>query len=102
MLKEPQNIIKISSQEEDGTYLQMVFDADELKHEEITERFQNFLRGIGYNITYDTSQVTRFEVIDHTLGGTGRVLSYYGADVNLLYQDDGRTLKVILTNKDEA
>ena len=53
MLKEPQNIIKISSQHIDGEYSQMVFDAGEIHHEDLVERFQNFLRGIGYNIPYN-------------------------------------------------
>ena len=52
MNKQPQNIIKISSQEEGGAYLQMVFDAGSLDHWEITKRFHNFLRGAGYNIRY--------------------------------------------------
>ena len=52
MLKEPQNIIKISSQMEDGNYLQMVFDAEDMGHKELIELFQNFLRGIGYVIPY--------------------------------------------------
>lgn len=53
MIKQPQNIIKISSQEEGGAYLQMVFDAGNLDHWEMTKRFHNFLRGTGYNIRYD-------------------------------------------------
>ena len=53
MLKEPQNIIKISSQTEDGNYLQMVFDAHGIGHEELVELFQNFLRGIGFGIPYE-------------------------------------------------
>ena len=52
MLKEPQNIVKISSQTEDGNYSQMVFDAEDMGHEELVELFQNFLRGIGYIIPY--------------------------------------------------
>tara|TARA_R110000796_G_scaffold57940_1_gene133592 strand:+ start:1383 stop:1583 length:201 start_codon:yes stop_codon:yes gene_type:complete len=53
MLKTPQNIIKISSQDDEGKYFQMVFDAEDMGHEELVERFQNFLRGIGYIIPYD-------------------------------------------------
>ena len=36
--------------------------------------------------------IDRFEVIDET----GRALVKYGVSVELLYQDDGRTLKVVL------
>jgi|TARA_R110001599_G_scaffold254561_1_gene454774 hypothetical protein len=36
--------------------------------------------------------INRFEVIDET----GRVIVRHGVSVELLYQDDGRTLKVVL------
>ena len=36
--------------------------------------------------------VSRFEVIDET----GRLIVKYDVSVELLYQDDGRTLKVVL------
>jgi hypothetical protein len=39
--------------------------------------------------------INRFEVIDET----GRVVVKYGVSVELLYQDDGRTLKVFLKDK---
>ena len=52
MIKTPQNIIKISSQHTDGDYSQMVFNANESHYEDLVERFQNFLRGIGYAIPY--------------------------------------------------
>lgn len=46
------------------------------------------------------SQVTRFEVIDHTKPlGSGRVFTRWLEEpfsVKLSYQDDGRTLKVFL------
>ncbi len=45
-----------------------------------------------------TSAVTRFEVIDHTAGGEGRILTKRGVRVDLLFQDDGRTLKALLTD----
>jgi hypothetical protein len=45
------------------------------------------------------SKVTRFEVID----ATGRAFTAWGVKVDLSYQDDGRTLKVFLTRRnDEA
>ena len=40
----------------------------------------------------DTKTITRFEVINEK----GRVLVCYGVKVKLLYQDDGKTLKVFL------
>ena len=43
--------------------------------------------------------VTRFEVIDHTASGEGRALVRYSVAVTLSYQDDGRTLKVFLTDQ---
>jgi hypothetical protein len=46
-------------------------------------------------------KVTRFEVIDDTWAGTGRVFAHYGCSVELSYQDDGKTLKVFLTDKEE-
>jgi hypothetical protein len=58
MIKTPQNMIKISSQIQGGDYLQMVFDAKDMNHEELVERFQNFLRGIGYTIDHGTSDST--------------------------------------------
>ena len=36
--------------------------------------------------------INRFEVIDET----GRLIVKYDVSVELLYQDDGRTLKVVL------
>ena len=36
--------------------------------------------------------INRFELIDET----GRLVVKYGVSVELLYQDDGRTLKVVL------
>jgi hypothetical protein len=42
--------------------------------------------------------VTRFEVIDHTKTGEGRILVRRGITVSLSFQDDGRTLKVFLTD----
>ena len=55
MIKTPQNMIKISSQIQGGDYLQMVFDAKDMNHEELVERFQNFLRGIGHTIGHGVS-----------------------------------------------
>ena len=46
-------------------------------------------------------KVTRFEVIDHTTDGSqGRVLVQYDVVVQLSLQDDGRTLKVFLGDKE--
>jgi hypothetical protein len=54
MNKEPQNIIKISSQHSDGDYSQTVFDAYDLDSQDLMAKFTDFLRGIGYYIDYET------------------------------------------------
>lgn len=42
-------------------------------------------------------KVTRFEVIDHTPNGEGRVFTKRGInEIEISYQDDGRTLKIFL------
>ena len=50
----------------------------------------------------EEQKVTRFEVIDHREGSEtfGRAMTVYGARVSLSYQDDGRTLKVFLSDQD--
>jgi len=45
----------------------------------------------------DNSKVTRFEVIDEN----GRVYTKYNCTIKLSYQDDSRTLKVFITNKQD-
>ena len=50
----------------------------------------------------DTEKVTRFEVIDHTRGGKGRVLVEYGVNVEVQIQDEGRTLKVFLSDNNRT
>jgi hypothetical protein len=57
-------------------------------------------------------KVTRFEVIDYTaeakgynyksigMALSGRVLVKYGVSIELSYQDDGKTLKVFITDKE--
>jgi hypothetical protein len=52
----------------------------------------------GYGESEKASRVTRFEVIDET----GRIYVKYGVEVELSYQDDGRTLKVFVRSKGEA
>jgi hypothetical protein len=44
--------------------------------------------------------VTRFEVIDHRRHGSnvGRVFVSYDVSVKLVYQDDGKTLKVFVSD----
>jgi hypothetical protein len=46
---------------------------------------------------------TRLEVIDHTTSGNkvGRILTKYAPNIEIQFQDDGRTLKVFLTDKIE-
>tara|TARA_R110002110_G_scaffold96968_1_gene249401 strand:+ start:17 stop:172 length:156 start_codon:yes stop_codon:yes gene_type:complete len=50
----------------------------------------------------NTKKVTRFEVIDHTNRGEGRVLVEYGVNVELQLQDDGKTLKVFLSDNNKT
>ena len=47
----------------------------------------------------NTEKITRFEVIDHTSEFQGRILVKYGVRVEISIQDDGRTMKVFLTDK---
>ena len=51
----------------------------------------------------DVSKVTRFEVINHRAPGTpgarGRVYVEYDCAIELSLQDDGRTLKVFVTDE---
>jgi hypothetical protein len=46
-----------------------------------------------------TKSVTRFEVIDHTSKKRGRIVVEYNVNVELSLQDENRTLKVFLTDK---
>lgn len=46
-------------------------------------------------------RVTRFEVIDHREDGEGRVFVARPVRVQLMYQDDGKTLKVRITDRGE-
>ena len=50
-------------------------------------------------MTMETEKITRFEVIDHTSEFQGRILVKYGVKVEISIQDDGRTMKVFLTDK---
>lgn len=50
-------------------------------------------------IHYPTEKVTRFEVIDHTKEMLGRAYVKYGVDIELSFQDDGKTLKVFVNDK---
>jgi hypothetical protein len=45
----------------------------------------------------DNSKVTRFEVIDEN----GRVYTKHNCTIELSYQDDSRTLKVFIKNKQD-
>ena len=47
----------------------------------------------------ETEKVTRFEVIDHTSELKGRILVKYNVKVEISIQDDGKTMKVFLTDK---
>jgi hypothetical protein len=45
--------------------------------------------------------VTRFEVIDHSKKMRGRYVVEYGIKIEVSIQDDGKTMKVFLTNQDK-
>lgn len=49
----------------------------------------------------DASKVSRFEIIDHSDGGTGRDFVKYGVKVELSFQDDNRMLKVFLSDQEQ-
>ena len=68
--------------------------------QEVTQLREN-IAAITFT-SVDTSQVTRFEVIDHTARNSLRAIVRYGVNVDLSYQDEGKTLKVFLKDKDEA
>ena len=53
----------------------------------------------GQEMIYPTEKVTRFEVIDHTKDMLGRVYVKNNTEVELSFQDDGKTLKVFITDK---
>lgn len=46
-------------------------------------------------------KVTRFEVIDHTKKKRGRIVVEYGVKVEVSIQDDGKTMKVFLTDQNK-
>lgn len=59
---------------------------------------ENKLESNGLEETaLDIHDVTRFEVIDHTKDGRGRILVMRNIKIELSLQDDGKTLKVFLT-----
>lgn len=45
--------------------------------------------------------VTRFEVIDHSSKMRGRYVVEYGVKVEVSIQDEGRTMKVFLTDQNK-
>ena len=53
---------------------------------------------IAANPDIRDSDVARFEVID----GDGRAYTVYGASIELSYQDDGRTLKAFVRDRNDA
>ena len=50
----------------------------------------------------ETVKVTRFEVINHTSTGEGRAYIKYGnLEIEFSIQDEGRTLKVFITENED-
>lgn len=52
-------------------------------------------------LSFITKDVTRFEVIDHSKKMRGRYVVEYGVKVEVSIQDDGKTMKVFLTNQNK-
>ena len=52
-------------------------------------------------LNFITKDVIRFEVIDHSKKMRGRYVVEYGVKVELSIQDDGKTMKVFLTNQNK-
>lgn len=48
----------------------------------------------------ELEKVTRLTVVDHSKDGEGTVLEKWNIKVELDYQDDGRTLKVFISDKE--
>lgn len=75
---------------------------DFIKDKDILKFYNNLIiECIEYYVQqeYPTEKVTRFEVIDHTKEMRGRVYVKYGVQVELSFQDDGKTLKVFVDDK---
>jgi len=70
---------------------------DELKPDEIKEQ-ENFNKSCELtDNTFVLPKVTRVEVIQHSPPHNGRAYTNYNAkDVEIQYQDDGKTLKIFL------
>ena len=60
------------------------------------KQLREHIAAITFFTDVDTSQVTRFEVIDHTARNSLRAIVRYDVSVELSYQDEGKTLKVFL------
>ena len=68
----------------------------EIFHNEDGVRYARLIPFEGF-VRDNIVKVTRFEVIDHTPNGEGRVYTKKGInEIELSYQDDGRTLKIFL------
>ena len=86
-------------------------DTIELPNQALIEAAERYIAGDNYNRYYDdfiegakwqqeqndTSKVKRVEVIQHSPPYNGRAFTKYNAkDVEIQFQDDGRTLKIFL------
>lgn len=47
-------------------------------------------------LNLDVSKVRRLEIIDHKIGGTGRIYTARPCTIDLSLQDDGKTLKIFV------
>ena len=86
-------------------------DTIELPNQALIDAAERYIAGDNYNRYYDdfiegakwqeqqndTSKVKRVEVIQHSPPYNGRAFTKYNAkDVEIQFQDDGRTLKIFL------
>lgn len=89
--------------EEDGLYEepnQALIDAAEryIAGDNYNRYYDDFINGARWSQQQnDTSKVTRVEVIQHSPPYNGRAFTKYNAkDVEIQFQDDGKTLKIFL------
>lgn len=62
--------------------------------------FNKAKKAIKALYTPSKSEATRFDLVDHRENGSGRI-QYNNVNVELSYQDEGKTLKVFLTTLKE-
>jgi hypothetical protein len=79
-------------------YVEQITTIEFGKPHNAPHRVKNFIDGAKWQQEQnDTSKVKRVEVIQHSPPYNGRAFTNYNAkDVEIQFQDDGRTLKIFL------